>query len=446
MLDKTNDNFLLDSYSGQGGYADGRYLIAHARELPAKLAQRKALAVYPNYCRKIVDVYLGFLWRQAPQREVSDLYNQFAINSDGLGGAIDSVLFGYQRLALVLGTVYVLVDKPQNIAQSRADEKQPYLAVRTPQALVRELKNHLGEWELVTFSEVDLTSIRTPLSPVAVLRYRTYTRTGWILSRDIYATDIIEQGEYPLGKVPVVKLHAAKPLNPNDSRAQSWAYDLACLNWDLYNLRSELRELFRAQTFSILAMPVVDDQERERLKDVTISTENALSYNPAGGGVPTFVAPPADPVELYMKQIAETVQDIYRVANLEFVGGVQQSGVALSFHFQEANSSLRGMAEQCETAEREIAHLVHLWQGQVFDGHIAYSNDFNLTDLASALAVAMDAVNLNMGTAFDVAVKKRVARQILGSDTPPSVLSEIDREIEALGDTYGDRLAQQAGL
>ncbi len=436
LVDRTSDQFLLDSYSGEGGYAQGYYLIRHPRESDDKYLRRRQLAVYPNFTRKIVNVFMGFLWKQAPSRETDDLYTQFMTNTDGAGGKLDNLLASYQRLAMILGTVYVIVDKSKEQGETRANQAMPYLALRLKGQLVCEDKDCSGAWESVTFSELD----------DGVLQYRTFTKTGWVLSNKPDGSDIIEQGVYTLGRVPVVRLHIAKPLNPTDSKSQSWVYDLANLNWDLFNARSELRDLFRAQTFAILALPVADDNERERLKDMTISTENALTYNPNGGGAPQFIAPPADPVRLYMDMLAATVDDIYKVANLEFVGGVQKSGVALSFHFQEANSSLRDMAEQCETAENEIARLVYAWQGQTFTGNIAYANEFNMTDLAQAISTAMDTVTLGMGGEFDKAIKKRLSKQILGNDTAPSTMSAIDTEIDAQGDLYGNRLAQQAGV
>lgn len=437
-IDRTSDSFLLDAYSGKGGFATGAYLVPHPREDTAsggKFDRRKELAVYPNYCRKIVNVFMGFLWKQTPNRETDELYGQFMANADGAGSKLDALLFAYQRLAMILGTVYVIVDKPKTQGRTRADQALPYLALRLPGQLEGEEKDAAGRWTSVTFSELkDGETV-----------YRTFKLDGWMLSKQADGSDVIEQGDYSLGRVPVVRFHIEKPLDPTESRSQSWFYDLAGLNWDLYNARSELRELFRAQTFAILALPVADQSEMEKLKDLTISTENALTYNATSGGQPGFIAPPADPVNLYMEQIANTVTDIYRVANLEFVGGVQQSGVALSFHFQEANSSLGGMAGEGEAAETEIAELVHAWQGREFAGNIAYPTEFNMTELKAALEIAMDSITLGLGTEFDKAIKKRTVRQILANDVAPSTLQAIDDEIDAMGDTYGDRLSQQAG-
>ncbi|WP_333873073.1 hypothetical protein [Methylobacter sp.] len=446
-LDKTSDQFLLDSYSGLGGYASGAYLVPHGREEEDDFEARKNLAVYRNFARKIVDVYMGFLWKQPPNREVDDLYTQFMANADGAGGKLDSVLSSHQRLAMILGTVYVIVDKPQQQGQSRADQAIPYLALRMKNQLVAETKNAAGVWQSVTFVEQEGNE----------KVYRTFTTTGWRLTKDQEGSEVItrtlpdgstkaEQGDYKIGRVPVVRLHIAKPLNPTDSYSQSFFYDLAQLCWELYNIGSELREQEREQAFSILTIPAADKEERERLQNLTIGTKNGLTYNPTGGGQPGYIAPLPDPMAHCMQRMAAIVLDIYRVANLEFVGSVQPSGEALSFHFMEANCSLSGMAEMCESAETEIAQLVSLWQGGKFTGNISYPTDFNLSDVIKAIGIAMDSINLGMGAEFDKAVKKLLAKQVLRNDVSSTTMAAIEKEIDAMGDTYGDRLArQQAG-
>lgn len=434
---KTTDQFLLDSYSGKGGYVTGTYLVRHPRESDDKYKRRLAAAVYPNFVRKIIDVYMGFLWRQSPSREVGDTYAAFMKNADGAGGKLDGVLANYQRLAMILGTVYIIVDRPKSAGESRANQTLPFLALRLKGQLVAESKDSAGGWQSVTFSE----------SVGGETQYRTYTTTGWKVSEDAEGKSVIEQGEYSLGRVPVVRLHIAKPLNPTESYSDTWAYDLAVLNWELYNLRSELRDLERSQTFAILAMPCVDDAERERLKDLTIGTDNGLTYNPTGGGKPDYIAPPSEPTAHYMNRLKSVVEDIYRVANLEFVGGVQQSGVATAFHFQECNSSLRTAAENAETAETEVCYLVNAWMDNPRnDENISYANDFNLTDLAQAIAVATDSLTMGMGPEFDKAMKKRTAKILLGNDVAAQTMAAIDSEIEAMGDVYGDRVSKQAGV
>lgn len=439
ITSKLNPQFLLDAYTGMGGFAYGYYLSRHTREDDSSYAARKDLAVYPNYCRKIVDVFMGFLWKQSPSREVDDgLYAQFMANADGLGGKLDTVMSSYQRLAMLLGTVFIIVDKPKAQGATAAQQAYPYLTVRLKNQLVDEEKDADGNWAKVVFSEA---------GSGGKTQYRTFTASGWRVSSEADGSGLIEEGVYGLGRVPVVRLHIAKPLNPSETMSQSFFYDLAQLNWELYNVRSELRELERQQAFSILTFPVVDDTERSRLQDLTIGTKNGLAYNPSGGGKPEFIAPPDGPALHLVSRMAAIVEDIYSVSNLEFVGSAMKaSGEALSFHFMEANSALGGMAEMAEYAETEIAQLVYLWQGQNFTGNISYPSDFNLSDVIKSITVAMDTVNLGMGAAFDKALKKRLSKQVLGSDVGASTLAEIDAEIDAQGDLYGNRLQQQAGM
>lgn len=433
-LNRSSDRFYLDAYTGQGGFLDGSYLIRHPRETDAKFEERQALAIYPNYVGKAVNIYSGFLYQVQPNRETSEQYARFAQDADGGRRSIDMLMLSYQRLAMLLGTVYIIVDKPKVQARTRADERLPYLALRLPGALAASKTDAAGNFERATFAEtVD-----------GETRYRTFTREGWTLSEDQEGREIIEQGSYTLGRVPVVKLHSCLPMDPTDVRAPAWAHDIAQLNWDLYNQVSEMRELFRKQVFSVLTLPVADSNEAQRLTDLKVSTENAITYDPTGGGKPAYIAPPAEPVELYMKNIAATVERIYELANLEFVGGVQQSGVALAFQFQQANRSLLAMAMLAEQAEIEIADLVSRWQGQDFNGVIAYPRDFNLADLGEELKNAMEATSLGISKTFDQEVRKRVARRYLGHNVKAATMEEIDREIESGGDPYGDRIAKEA--
>jgi len=433
---RSSDSFLLDAYSGKGGFATGQYLVPHAREQADEFKRRQQLAVYPNFCRKITDVFNGYLWKTPPQRtDLDDTYTQFIANCNGVRGKLNAVMANYQRLATILGSVYIIVDKSNKKATSKADETLPYLTVRLPSQLIYELKDSQGEWEEVTFSE----------TTNGVIHYRTFTKTAWKYSSEING-DPITSGTHDLGRVPVVKLHAAAPLDPTSSHADSFFYDLAQLNWSLFNLHSELQELLRDQAFAILTIPAATKAERDSLTNMTIGTKNGIVYNPVGGGKPEFIAPPASSAEQYETRIANSVTDIYRIANLEFVGGVQASGVALAFHFSEANSSMRTTASQAEAAENEILELVALWQGQEPQGHISYNDDFNLVDMASELAIAMDVINMSMGSVFTGAIKKRVAKQILANDVAPTTMSEIEDEIDAQGDVYGDRIAATAGV
>ena len=436
-IDKSSDKFLLDAYNGTGGFKFGYYLVPHGREDEDDFKTRQTLAIYPNYCRKLVGVLMGFLTKDAPSREdMSDLYAQFVSNADGQGKELDAVLFVYQRLAMILGTVYIIVDKPTTQGDTKATEAMPYLAMRKRNQLVHECKDACGVWDSVTFCEE--VSGKT--------QYRTFTKTGWQITEHENGSGVLSQGTYNLGEVPVVPLHIAEPLEPTDSECTSFYYDIAQRVWELYNVLSEMRDQERQQAFAILTMPYTDPSELEKLKDITIGTKNGLPYNANGGGQPAFIAPPPDPLQHFTARIESIKADIFSLASLEFIGNVQPSGEALSWHFTQTNSALNSMAKGFENAENHICRLVHKWQGQTPQGKISYPNNFNIADVKKALEIAMDSINLNLGPVFNRTVKKLAARQVLQNDVSAQTLADIEADIDANGDIYGDRLQQQAGL
>lgn len=432
MAVKDKDQFMLDAYTGRGGFETGEYLITHPRETEAKLERRKELAVYPNYVKKVVESYLSHIFHREPNRSFKNkTYKAFSENADHLGHDVGAVIRKNFKLAMLQGVVFLIIDRPAGKAKTAQDERRliPYIAPRLKTQLAGVEFDDFGAFSRIVFTEKrgDETV------------YRILDTERWIISRDRDGGGIISQGEHRLGIVPVVPLYSQDPLLPSSVSATAWAWDIAWLNFDLYNAVSELRELLRSQTFSILALPFRNKDEAERLKDLTISTENALPYNPEGGGKPDFIAPPDGPVSLYMEFIEKTIQRIYEVANLEFTGGVQASGVALAFKFQEANRTLATMAQLIEEAENRIAEIVCKWHGEEFNGFISYPRDFAVTDLLQELKMAMDALTLEISETFDKEVKKKVARSVLGNTVPDETLTKIDTEIDQGPDPYADR-------
>lgn len=434
---RTSDQFLLDSYTGQGGYFWGWYLEQFPSETAENYTARQRTSVYPNFVGKMVRTQSGFLWKRCPNRESGDLYAAFVADADGASTDLDMLLQNWQVLAMVLGTVYIIVDKPAGQPASRAEERLPYLCLRLPAECQNPVLDARGRMISGTFTE----------ARDGAVVYRHFAADGWKLTADADGRETIEQGEYRFGRAPVVRLHSTMPLLPGDLCAQGWAHDLIQMNWDLYNQASELRDLFRAQTFAQLALPANDLAERDRLANLTMGSHNALTFDPSNGGKPFYFAPPPDPIEQYQAAIANTIDLIYKFANLEFVQNAKsgRSGVSLSFDFEQANAGMASMAALCERAEREIAHLVSAWMGQDFVGSIVYSRDFNLVDLAEELKQGIEAVDLNISRTFDVELKKRLARRVLGHGAPAATMEEIDTEIEAGGDPYGDRAMKKAG-
>lgn len=433
-ISQTNYDFLEDSYTGGGGFDDGSYLIQYIREDDEKFNRRKDASWYPNFVKKVWSSYLSHLFKRGPARlaDGNDLYTAFTEDCDRRATNLDAYMRQAARLAGLLGTVWLILDSPADIGRSKAEQREkrgfPYLVMRTPADLEDWTVNDVGALTRIVFKETDEQDRE---------QYRIYEPEGWIIARNPDGTGPISSGSYDLGGLlPVIPLHSTEPLKPTDITAAPWVWPLAVANWELFNKVSELDEILRAQTFSVLTLPVSEDADMKRYENLVLSTESGLVYNPEGGGKPEYLAPSDGPARVYMDWIAALIEKIYKLSGLEFTGGTKAtanaSGVALSFQFQEANNNLSGLAELCERAERQIAKIFGLWtRREIKELSISYPRDFNVVDLEAEVKRGMDALTMGISETFDKELKKSLARRLLGEGVPDKVLAQIDQEIES---------------
>lgn len=441
-----DDQFYLDAYTGGGGFQTGAYLEPHPVETTESYQLRQKLAVYPNFTRKVCKIYLGTLFReQATRLGEAQAWGMFMGNADGVGGRIDDLMQRAVLLAMLLGTVHLVVDRPRGQPQTQADEANlmPYCVVRLPGDIAAQRIDSRGHLVQVVYREDEN----------GALVYRGWEAQRWWVAEDVEGKRLLKDaagqaltGEHKLGRVPVHRLHSEFLLRVTDPRATAWAAGIAELNGDLYQRWSELRNLERKQSFSILTLPVTSEEEAQRLTTLDISTDNALPYNPAGGGRPGYISPSPDPQQKYADSIASCIEMIYKLANLEFVGGVQSSGIAMQFHFQSANDAISLMASEAEKAEMAIGQLACAWMGQEWDGSVQYPRRFQTDILAAELKEAMDATTLDLGPTANALVKGRIARRMIGDQVTEAQIQKIDSELLAAGDLYGDRIAKEAAL
>lgn len=418
-IDFKSETFLVDSYTGQGGFLDGAYLVQHPRESDAKFARRVKLAIRPNFVKKIVDSYLGYLFRVPPNRSSgSDVYVAFQTDADGLGHALDKVMQRAKKLAMIAGTTFVLVDR------DRAGGL-PYLSLRLPSSIAWKKRDARGKLLEIAFRET-IDGITTT---------RVFDAMGWQITDGTGMA--IAAGQHGLGEIPVVALHSSDPLL-NEISVAPWIGDITRINYDLYNAISEMREIIRNQTFPVLLIPQRFASNKSDAKSIQVGTDNALAYDPADGP-PSYIAPPDNPITVIQGYIKDLIGMIYQSVNLEYVSGFASgSGLAISYFFQQTQSSLAGMVAQLENAEVNIARLVVGYTGQRWDGSISYSRDFDLQDLAADLENAITALSIGVSNTFDRELKKRTARNVLGREVGAEVYAQIDGEIESAEKPYDD--------
>lgn len=435
--------FYLDAYQGTGPFATGEAIARFGRESDSGYLQRRSFAYYPNFCAPIIDFYVSMIFKRGVQRDLMASktlpFDAFVENVDRRGSHVDDFMREVAMLAQIFGFCPVLVDMPRADVQrvlTRFDQVYaglvPYFTIIYPMNVLDWSLNNFGQLEHILFYEgiVDEES-RTE-------QYRYWDREHWeIIHYRAGEERVVEQGVHGLGVVPVISVKNQK-FYDDAFLGLSAIRDIAKVNQRLMNLYSELDQILRNQTFSLLIMPydpedttLVESSTGEKRFVIDIGTDNALRFNPESGHAPQFIAPDASQGQLYLEAINRLVQEIYRLARLEQLSVTKElSGVAYSFAFRNTGSSLAQKADELEKGELNLWQLWCAWQGAQFTGIVHYPDEFDIQDRDKLIAEALDLQALGMGSEeFERVLRKQIATTVL-DNVSDAVLRKIFVEIE----------------
>ncbi|MGQ9815717.1 MAG: hypothetical protein ACUVR3_11315 [Candidatus Roseilinea sp.] len=254
---------------------------------------------------------------------------------------------------------------------------------------------------------------------------RGWNAEGWWVRK---GSQVIEQGEHSLGVCPVIAF--AETEFPREGEF----CQIADLSRRLFNLHSELDEILRSQTFSLLTYQIPPDQAG--MFDVgaiagQIGTHNMLIHS---GSTPAFIAPPEGPAEIYLKRIAALEERIKEIGHfIEPSGSHQESGLALTLRFQQLNSSLSHFARRMADFELRMWDLVTRWLGLPFDSVSSiWDDDYAIADINAELQ-KLSAMQLSGFSEATLAAKRRqiVALDLAGlPDDELSALLDSESEFE----------------
>jgi len=444
--------FLADALNGGGGFAPtvtwsfdnggsgkrrpvlsgASELVPYLRESPEKFAGRCAVAVYENHLRSACERFTAFLGRRKPMRSSADapLVTLMLDDADLRGSSLDQFMVTTALEAKARGSALVLIDMP--------DEAQP--AVSLADQIARRRVPHLTriEPERVSAHELDpATGLFTSLSIDCMETIegkgeqkctRTWDANEWRLEHD---GRVIKRGPHKFGQCPVLALTEDGSLFPHVGKYAQ----IADLSRRLYNARSELNEILRGQTFSLLTLQVTAEQASTFNAETTAATIGTHSMLVHQGQTPAFIAPDASPAETYQKEIAELAASIRRIAmddNTE-QGGQPESGLARRLRFEQLNADLATFAAQLQQLERRMWTLFHRALNTNNRVEVAYPTDFNLIDTLGEL----DILEALMRTGFPPAVLAEKRRVIVSAefdasedDTKTALLASIDEALQ----------------
>lgn len=437
-----DNKFLLDAYNGTGGFKDGSYLVSHPRESPEKYNARKDLAYYLNYVAPVVNSHVNPVFRKEPEREwkKNELFSAFTVDTDTLGTTINRFMKRAGLIAKLHAVAFIVIDnvqeQPGNMADVIKQRALPYAYVIKPSQVTDYKTNKAGK--LIKFSYTVNTDSNANGQATETW---TWTNTSWSCQ---YANGEKIEGPHNLNRLPVVPFYA-RPYEPGNVLPQSEFFNIAKTNKRLYNLCSEIDELIRNQAFNILTYPASEGQNQDDVKEITVGTENVMSYDGSLSSKPEFIAPSADPLQQLRDERKDLIEEIYRMAELSHVTGVETkaSGVAKQWDFNQTNQVLSDFALNAEEAEREVAKVFELWTNTTVDYYCKYSDDFGIVDVSAALDEVSKALDLNVGGQFNVETKKKAVAVYL-NDLPEDRYDAVVEDINSRGqdETYNFNGAQ----
>lgn len=431
---------LNDAYYGTGLFEGGKGLRRHPRESLYNYNDRKQLAYYLNYTGPIVNASVDPIFRDEIKRNYSDskMFSAFMDDVDGTGSDLQDYIRRMAIFAKLYGVVYIIVNNDSDFLPSVEENinsrKLPFLIHVLPKDVTGWKFDESGK--LLSFTHKQI--VMSENNREEELRY-TWTPSTW--SVEDSKGRILKEGNNPLGEIPIVQWFG-RSMDVTNMLPPSEFLSVAQTNYHLYQLCSWHTQILRDQAFSILTMPDTGNGTDE----ITIGTNNVLTYDPQANHTPAFISPDAGPANMLTDQIDRLISEMYRMSGVDCVVGVQQakSGVAKQWDFERTNQKLADFSVQCENAEYNIIKYYEMWTNETLGYSCEYPRDFKINDVADSLNEAQQAIDLGFQSdTYTIEVAKKVLQAYmpnLEEDVYEDILQELEqaKEEQLQQKAYGD--------
>lgn len=381
--------FLGDSYNGGFEYYSGRYLEPYYYESRDDYEKRLRALGLDNHTKSIVGIYNSFLFRRDAKRYYGSIENDpglepFLADADLDGRSFHSFIREMSALTMVYGNLWVIVDKVNSNAMTRADELnqgiRPYVSMFTPDNVLdwKYERQPNGLYELVYLKvKEEIIEDEQFVREYTPTEINVYKIDGNNNKGDLAYTLPNE-----LGRVPAVCVYAQR--SQVRGIGISPMGDIADIQRELYEFGSEIEQIIRLTNHPSLV----------KTRDVEASAGAGsiiqMPENLEPGLRPYLLQPDGASIESVLQAIQQKVDSIDRMASLGGIRSIESrrlSGIGLQTEFQMLNSKLADFAMNLEHAEEQIWRLWAQYQGKIWDGEVSYPRSFSIQDKANDVAM-----------------------------------------------------------
>lgn len=418
-----------DSYGKAAGVSES-YLIKYPRESDEKFSRRNDIAFYASPLAKVTSRFISHISSKPVQRDINhELMKGIYQDADGKGNDIDVFWQGFMVDAKARGSMLLLVDMPKvlpdNMQSQLSDRASPYWTPILPESLVDWVLGDDGRFDSASFTG----SYKDDEGEEQPCIWR-FDRESWACLNS--EGKAIDAGDHGLSECPLLIY-----TESGDFPSFGAFSPIADLSKRLYNLDSELDEILRSQTFSLLTMQVpensADEQRLEAAKTAgeTISTQNLMMHS---GSTPAFIAPPDGPASIYQVRIKD-MRGLINDIGLEVAAPEQrESGIAMQMRFQAINAELGRFSASMEGLERRAWEMSAKWLQMDEVPETAWPRDFNIANPEQELQILRDMQETAMSQDVIVTQQKRVvAVQFSGMEmeTQEDLINSLDNDMSA---------------
>jgi hypothetical protein len=332
--------------------------------------------------------------------------------------------------ASIYGNCWVIVDKPQSNANTRAEELaqdiRPYLSIYTPENIVNwnYKRSASGRFYLDLLVVIeDVNAERAIIKVFTEESIMTYEFEDYSEEYTDKKPRLIEEIPNPIGKIPAVNVYnlrgAKRPIGISDLA------DVAYLQQSIYNDYSEKEQLIRlANHPSLVKTPNVEASAGAgAIIEIPEDLDSTLK--------PYIIQPSGQNLDGIMKCIQNKVDAIDRITHMGSVratGSQIASGIALQTEFQLLNARLSEKADYLENAEEQIWSLFARWQDKEWNGKVNYPDTFDIRDWANDLQyLQMAKASGIKSETFNKELDKQIAEAVIDdSEMMKTINDEID--------------------
>lgn len=407
-----------DSYEGGAAYRNGQYLFQYQLETSGEFYQRLAETPLENHCRRTVDSYSSFIYGSNIERDYGSIeYNPnlepFLKDADMDGRDFESFIREAGKWASVYGAVYVVVDKPESNAGTRAQELgqgiRPYVSLISPENVVDwHYERQLNGKMTLTYLKVVEKTVEDEvygkiMTPESTIKYK-------YVKGDEFATVLAEYSN-PLGEIPVVVLYNNRTWRHGIGISD--LADISDIQRSIYSDYSEIAQLIKLSNHPTLVKTA--DTEASAGAGAIITMPQDI-----GDAKPYLLTPSGQNISTLLDTIDRKVLAIEKMTHLDSVTGQKtaRSGVAMMIEQKALASTLSDKASNLALAEEQIWRLWCLWEGTAWDGEIYYPDSFDTRDRTQDL--------MNLKLAKEIGITNKQLMQYMEMSIASAIVDDPD--------------------